>query len=229
MPLYLVATPIGNLEDITYRAVRILREADAIAAEDTRKTGLLLQRYEIDAKLISCHDHNEEGRAAQIAARVAAGESIALVSNAGTPTISDPGYRVVRRCLDDGLEVIPIPGPCALVAALAASGLPVHAFHFVGFLPRKSGKRRELLGTLGQLDATIITYESPERIAKVLGDVRDVLGERPVCLAREITKLYEEFLRGTPSELLERLGERTLKGELVMLIAPEGRVKSGDE
>ena len=226
MPLYIVATPIGNLEDITHRAVRVLGEVDAVAAEDTRKTGLLLKRYGIEAKLISYHEHNEPQRAEQIARRVAGGESIALVSTAGTPSISDPGYRVVRRCLDEGLEVIPIPGPCAVVAALSASGLPVHAFHFAGFLPRKSGKRRELLAELGRLDATIIFYESPQRLVKVLGDIREVLPDRPMCLGREMTKKFEEFLRGTPSELLAHFAEREPKGEFVALIAPEGRHKS---
>jgi 16S rRNA (cytidine1402-2'-O)-methyltransferase len=223
LPLYVVATPIGNLEDITYRAVRVLGEADAIAAEDTRKTRLLLERYGLGKPLISCHEHNEAARADQIARRVAAGESIALVTNAGTPSISDPGYRVVRRCLDEGLPVIPIPGPCAAVAALSASGLPVHEFHFVGFVPKKPGKRRELLAELGTLDATLILYESPFRIVKLLEDVRDTLGERPVCLAREMTKMFEEFLRATPSELLAHFAERPPKGEFVVLIGPGER------
>jgi 16S rRNA (cytidine1402-2'-O)-methyltransferase len=230
MPLYVVATPIGNLEDITHRAVRVLGEADAVAAEDTRKTGRLLEHYGLRKPLISYHEHNEPARAEQIVRRVAEGQSIALVCNSGTPSISDPGYRVVRRCIDEGLEVIPVPGPCASIAALSASGLPMHAFHFAGFLAKKPGRRRSQLRELGALDATIAVYESPYRVAKLLEDVREVLGERPVCLARELTKSFEEFLRGTPSELLERLAARPPKGEFVVLIGPEGRAakRSGD-
>ena len=222
MPLYVVATPIGNMEDITRRAVRVLSEADLIAAEDTRKTGLLLKRCEIATPMVSCHEHNEARRTAEIVGRVAAGEAVAIVSNAGTPAFSDPGYRVIRGCIDAGLEVIPIPGACAAVAALSASGLPANAFYFAGFPPKKPGKRRKALEHLAGLGVTVILYESPFRIVKLLADIREVMGERHVCLGREITKKFEEFLRGTPAELLAHFEERPPKGEFVVIVAPGG-------
>ena len=223
MPLYVVATPIGNLEDITYRAVRLLGEVDVIAAEDTRKTGRLLKHLGIEhASLLSYHEHNEAARADQIVRLVAEGGSVALVSNAGTPSVSDPGYRVVRRCIEAGEDVIPIPGACASVAALSASGLPMHRFYFAGFPPKKPGKRLKFLAELGELDATVVLYESPFRIVKLLGSVREALGERPLCVGREVTKKFEEFLRGTPGELLDHFEQHPPKGEFVVMIAPRG-------
>jgi 16S rRNA (cytidine1402-2'-O)-methyltransferase len=219
--LYLVATPIGNLEDITYRAVRVLREADVIACEDTRRTRGLLSHFGIAGKpLLSCHEHNEEIRAAELVERVAAGESVALVSDAGTPGISDPGYRVVQAMIAAGLRVEPIPGPSAVVAALAASGLPTDAYRFCGFLPPKQGQRRKALEALRTETATLVFYEAPHRIAATLADVEEILGDREVVIARELTKIHEEFLRGTAGRVRLELEQRSVvKGEIVLLAA----------
>jgi len=218
--LYLVATPIGNLEDITLRALRVLRECDVVAAEDTRRTGQLLRHFEIAKPLISYFQFNEAKRSEEIIERLKRGEKIALATDAGTPGISDPGERVVRAVIAAGLRVESVPGPCALVAALTASGLPTDEFHFVGFLPHKSGQRRNELTRLSQLTGTIILYESPYRIEKLLGELGEVMPERTVVLARELTKKFEEFLRGKPAALLERARQRPLKGEFVVLVSP---------
>src|SRR6478672_5756579 len=193
--LYIVATPIGNLEDITFRAIRILKEVDLIACEDTRHTRKLLSHYGIATQAISYHDHNEMARTEDLLARLRQGHSIAMVSDAGTPLISDPGYRVVSAAAAEGIQVIPIPGPSAAITALSASGLPTEAFRFCGFLPAKSGQRRSALEALIRETSTLIFYEAPHRILETLGDLRSILGNRQAVVARELTKLHEEFLR----------------------------------
>jgi 16S rRNA (cytidine1402-2'-O)-methyltransferase len=217
--LYLVATPIGNLEDITLRAVRVLREADLIACEDTRHTRKLLDHYGISKPTVSYHEHNEAARAAELVERLVAGASIALVSDAGTPLLSDPGYRVVAAAIEAGIAVVPIPGPSAALGALAASGLATDAFRFCGFLPPKSGARRKLLEELRGEPCTLIFYEAPHRILDALSDTASVFGARRVVVARELTKMHEEFLRGTASEVREQLAARNaIKGEFTLLI-----------
>jgi len=217
--LYLVATPIGNLEDITLRALRVLQECDVVAAEDTRRTGQLLKHFEIRKPLLSYFQFNEAKRSEEILDRLGRGEKVALVTDAGTPGISDPGERVVRAAVEAGFRVEAVPGACALIAALTASGLPSGEFHFIGFLPHKSGQRRKQLEALKEFAGTLVLYESPYRIAKLLAQLNEVFPERRVVLARELTKKFEEFLRGTPRELLEVLEKRSLKGEFVVLIA----------
>lgn len=217
--LYLIATPIGNLEDITVRALRILREeVDRIACEDTRHSRKLLDHYGIDKPLVSYHDHNERERGDELLAALRAGERIALISDAGTPLISDPGYRLVSAAAAEGIAVIPIPGPSAIPTALCASGLATDAFVFGGFLPPKQGQRRKALEAWAESPATLIFYEAPHRIADALEDVETVLGDRPVVLARELTKLHEEFLRGTANEVRARLTAGNTRGEMVLLI-----------
>jgi 16S rRNA (cytidine1402-2'-O)-methyltransferase len=216
--LYLVATPIGNLEDITLRALRILREADQIAAEDTRHTQKLLTHYEISRPLVSYHEHNEMTRAPELIVALEQGAKIALVSDAGMPLVSDPGHRLVTLCLQHHIPVVPVPGPSASLAALAASGLPNEEFLFVGFLPQRSGERRRAFERLRIEDRTLILYEAPHRIAECVADAREILGDRPACIAREVTKMHEEFRRGKLSELEESLRERPAKGEITFLI-----------
>ncbi len=218
--LYLVATPIGNLEDITLRALRVLRECDVVAAEDTRHTGQLLKHLEISRPMISCFAFNETRRSEEIIERLRRGEKVALVTDAGSPGISDPGERVVRAARTAGLRVEPVPGACALVAALTASGLPADEFHFVGFLPHKSGQRRRQLEELRAVPGTLALYESPYRVGKLLGELSEVFPGRTIVLARELTKKFEEFLRGTPAELLALTAKKSMKGEFVVLIAP---------
>lgn len=223
--LYIVATPLGNLEDITYRAVRILREVDAIACEDTRQTRKLLEHYGIEKPLLSYHEHNETDRAASIAARLAETGSVALVTDAGTPLISDPGYRVVSAAVAAGVVVTPIPGPSAVITALSASGLPTDSFRFGGFLPHKATQRRKLLERWKDDPATLIVYETPHRILEALEDIEAVLGARLVVIGRELTKLHEEFLRGTAAELRRDLAARAaIKGEMTLLI---GKAEQG--
>src|SRR5512139_3976030 len=199
--LYLVATPIGNLEDITLRALRTLRECDLVAAEDTRRTGLLLKHFEISKPLLSYYQFNEARRSEEILERLKRGEKVALVTDAGSPGISDPGERVVKAAIAARLRVESVPGPCALVAALTASGLPTDEFHFIGFLPHKSGRRRTKLESLRAFAGTLVFYESPFRIEKLLAELNEVFPGRDVVLARELTKKFEEFLRGKPAEL----------------------------
>jgi 16S rRNA (cytidine1402-2'-O)-methyltransferase len=222
--LYVVATPIGNLEDITYRAVRVLGQVNWIACEDTRQTRKLLDHYRIQTPQISYHEHNEMDRAKELCSRLLAGESGALVSDAGVPLISDPGYRLVHSAVGAGVVVQPVPGPSALLAALSASGLPTDAFHFGGFLPPKPGQRVHALEALKDEHATLIFYEAPHRVVEALADIRTVLGDRDVVVAREITKIHEEFLHGTASELRELLMAReSIKGEITLLIAKATR------
>src|SRR5215467_12860504 len=218
--LYLVATPIGNLEDITLRAIRILKEVDLIACEDTRHTQKLLGHYNIQKPLVSYHEHNEMTRAPELVVAMEQGAQIALVSDAGVPLVSDPGYRLVTLCLRHHLPVIPIPGPSAMLAALSASGLPNEEFLFAGFLPARSVERRRALERLRIEDRTIIFYEAPHRIEETLADAKEILGDRPACIAREVTKLHEEFRRGALSELLTSLEEKPARGEITLLVGP---------
>lgn len=218
--LYVVATPIGNLEDITYRAVRTLKEASVIACEDTRQTRKLADHFGLTAPLVSYHEHNERERTGELVARLEAGEAVALVSDAGTPLISDPGYRLVEAAVAAGIRVTPIPGASAMMAALSAAGLATDAVWFGGFLPAKSGQRRKALEQAGRLEATLIYYEAPHRIVELLADVEAVLGDRRVVAARELTKIHEEFLRGNASEVRAALEARpSIRGEFTLLIA----------
>ncbi len=217
--LYVVATPIGNLEDITFRAVRILREVDRIACEDTRHTRKLLDHYKIATPLVSYHEHNEQSRSEELLRELQSGKNLALVSDAGTPLIADPGYRLVRKAREQNIPVVPVPGPSALLAALSASGLATDSFVFGGFLPSKKSQRRKMLEELKTTAATLVFYEAPHRIAETLQDIAEVMLARPLVLARELTKIHEEFLAGTPSELRDQLAQRpALKGEFTILI-----------
>jgi len=218
--LFLVGTPIGNLEDITLRALRILKEVDQIACEDTRHTQKLLTHYDIHKPLVSYHEHNEMTRAPQLVVALEQGAKIALVSDAGMPLVSDPGHRLVSLCVRHRIPVVPVPGPSALLAALGASGLPNEEFLFAGFLPQRKGERRRALERLRIEDRTIILYEAPHRIAEAVADAREILGDRQACLAREVTKLHEEFRRGRLSEIAVSLEERPARGEITLLIAP---------
>jgi len=216
--LYLVATPIGNLEDITLRALRTLKECDVVAAEDTRHSGQLLKHFGISKPLLSCFHFNEARRSEEILERLGRGEKIALVTDAGSPGISDPGERVVRAARAAGLRVESVPGPSALVAGLTASGLATDEFHFIGFLPHKSGQRRKRLEGLRTVPGTLVLYESPFRIGKLLDELAAVFPARQVVLARELTKKFEEYLRGTPSELVALLSQRAVRGEFVVML-----------
>lgn len=218
--LYVVSTPIGNLEDLTYRAVRVLSEVDIVACEDTRHSQKLLHHYGIKTKTVSYHEHNERDRAGELLASIKSGLDVAVVSDAGTPGISDPGFRVVRMALEAGLRVVPIPGPTALVSALVASGLPSDDFFFAGFLPARSGARRTRLADLAAIPSTLVFYEAPHRIVASLEDAREILGERDAVVARELTKLHEEIVRGRLSELAARFsqGEQEPRGEMVVVI-----------
>jgi len=218
--LYLVGTPIGNLEDITLRALRILKEVDLIACEDTRHTQKLLNHYDIAKRLVSYHEHNEMTRSPELLIKLEDGAKVALVSDAGMPLVSDPGYRLVALCVRHKIPVVPIPGPSALLAALSGSGLPSEEFLFVGFLPQRSGERRRMLEHLRIEERTIILYEAPHRIAESIADAREILGDRPACIAREVTKLHEEFLRGKLSQLEESLAERPARGEITLVVGP---------
>jgi len=216
--LSLVATPIGNMEDIALRALRTLSEADIIFAEDTRHTAHLLNHYRIRKPLRSYHAFSEARQSEEIATRVAQGERVALVSDAGSPGISDPGFRVVRSCLEKGLTLEVIPGPCAAIAALSISGLPTDEFHFVGFLPSKTGARKRRLYQLAPLPGTLVIYESPHRLTRTLDQMIEIFPNRPMVVAREITKKFEEFRRGTIADLLAHFQTHPPKGEFVILI-----------
>ena len=218
--LYVVATPLGNRDDITLRALNILREVDLIAAEDTRKTRGFLTLHDIRNNLISYHEHNEAERTPTLVAKLIAGQSIALVSNAGTPTVSDPGYRLIEAALDNHLSIIPIPGVCAATTALSVAGLPTDSFIFVGFLAKKKAKRLRQLNELASQTRTLIFYESPKRILTLLNETCDVMGDRRGVVAREMTKLHEEFMRGRLSEIAAQLADRNdIKGEFTLLVA----------
>lgn len=217
--LYIVATPIGNLEDITIRALRVLKEVRLIAAEDTRRTRILLDKYLITTPLTSLHDHNERGKSGLILMKLQQGEDVAYVSDAGTPGISDPGYILVKEATARGIRVAPVPGSSALIAALSVSGLPMDSFVFLGFLPARAVRRRQLLASLKQEKRTLVFYESPRRLLTCLNDIDELLGEREVVVSREMTKIYEEFLRGTAGRLLADLGELQVKGEVTLIVA----------
>jgi 16S rRNA (cytidine1402-2'-O)-methyltransferase len=219
--LYLVATPIGNLEDITLRALRVLKEVDLIACEDTRQTLKLLSHYGIQTRLVSYHEHNEMTKAAELVVDLEGGAKIALVTDAGMPGISDPGFRLIALAIRHHVPVVPIPGASAFLAALVASGLPTDSFRFSGFLPSKSGQRRKLLQSIRESPRTQVFYEAPHRLLETLADVAEVLGsDRHVVVAREVTKLHEEFLRGRVTEVLDQLKSRgAVKGEITLLIA----------
>ena len=217
--MYLVSTPIGNLSDITLRALEVLRQVDLVASEDTRKTGLLLKHFGIKKPQVSFHEYNEEQAGYEIMRHIAEGKSVALVSNAGTPGISDPGFSLVQRAIRAGMPVTMIPGPTAFVMALVLSGLPAHSFIFRGFPPRKSGKRRRFLEEDKDSPYTLIFYESPYRLKAFLKDALEVLGDRPAALANELTKMFENVARGTLSELLAQLGDTEPRGEYTIVIA----------
>lgn len=221
--LWVVSTPIGNLDDMTYRAVTVLRAAAAIACEDTRHTRKLLTHFGIDTPMVSLHEHNEAQRTAELLARIEAGDTVALVSDAGTPLISDPGYRLVREAAARGIRVSPVPGASALLAALAAAGMPTDAFRFCGFLPRKEGERRQLLESLRSETATLVFYETPHRVLQSLADIAEVRGDPDVVAARELTKVHEEFIRGTASAVRQALAGRDLvRGEFTLVVGPVG-------
>ena len=224
--LYVVGTPIGNLEDITLRAVRVLKECDLIACEDTRQTSKLLQHYGIATRTVSYHEHNEKERAEELLAEFERGSRVALVSDAGMPGISDPGFRLISVAVEHKVPVVPIPGAAAFLAALVASGLPTDSFHFNGFLPAKRGQRKQSLESIRASSATQVFYEAPHRVVEAVEDIVEVLGStRHIVVAREVTKMYEEFLRGPASEVLATLKSRgDVKGEITLLIAkaPEG-------
>lgn len=217
--LYLVSTPIGNLEDISQRAIRLLGEVDLIACEDTRHTKKLLNHYGIQTRCISYHEHNERERATQLVEKLKSGANVAVVSDAGTPGISDPGFRIVRVAVENDIRVVPVPGPSALIAALVASGLPAAEFYFGGFLPSRSGARRTALTELRTIPATLIFYEAPHRIAGTLNDAHEMLGEREAAVARELTKMHEEIVHGKLSELAVRFSSAEhARGEMVLII-----------
>lgn len=218
--LYLVATPIGNLEDISLRALRILKEVDLIACEDTRQTLKLLSHFQIRKPLESYHEHNEMTRAPELIVRMEEGVRVALVSDAGTPVISDPGHRLVSLCLRHKVPVIPIPGPSAIVAALAACGLPSEEFTFLGFLPARPTERRRRLRQIASEPRSLVLYEAPHRMRAALRDALEILGDRPAVVAREVTKIHEEFLRGRIADLLRAFEEKEPRGEITLLIGP---------
>lgn len=230
--MFLIATPIGNLEDITQRALRVLREVQVVAAEDTRRTRRLLEHFGLTTAVVSLFEHNERARIPGLLKRLSGGESVAVVTDAGSPGISDPGYPLVRAAIEAGLRVESIPGPSAVIAALQVSGLPTDAFVFVGFLPPKGAARRRRLEELAQRRETIVAFESPHRIDSCLADLEAVWGERPMVLARELTKLHEQVLRGSPREVRAALTAAERRGEIVLVLAGRGRerhAKDGDE
>jgi 16S rRNA (cytidine1402-2'-O)-methyltransferase len=215
--LYIVATPIGNLKDFTFRAIDTLKEVDFVFAEDTRNSIQLMKHYKIETKIDSYHEHNNVKKIPKIINLLNEGKNIALISDAGTPTISDPGYKLIRACIDEEINIIPIPGASAVTAALSASGLPSDSFFFLGFLPHKKGRKKKI-SFLKSLDNTIIIFESPHRLLKTLKELHDELGERPVVVARELTKLYEEIIRGNFDSIIEYFESKKVKGEIVIII-----------
>lgn len=216
--LYLVSTPIGNLEDITYHAVRILQEVDLIAAEDTRHTRILLDHYQIQKPTTSYHDFNKLVKGKQLLVELQSGKKVALVTDAGTPGISDPGYYLINLAIESGIPVIPIPGPTALIAVLSTSGLPTDSFLFLGFLPRKTIARQHKLQTLAELSCTLVFYESPFRIAGLLQDIYTVFGNRRIVIGREMTKKFEEIIRGPVAEIINATANKTWKGEITVVL-----------
>ena len=223
--LYIVSTPIGNREDITLRALRILKEVDLIAAEDTRHTNLLLRHFGIQTPLTSYFEGNELKKKEFILSKLKHGNRVALVSDAGTPGISDPGFRLIQTAIENRITIIPIPGPSSVIAALSISGLPTDAFLFKGFLPHKSKRKRDLLKQLGEVRETLIVYESPHRLSETLNDILEIFGDREMVLTRELTKIYEEVIRGKISEIKDQIGGRKLKGEITLVIS--GKTRKG--
>lgn len=218
--LYVVGTPIGNLEDITLRALNTLKASDLIACEDTRRTQKLLNHYDIHTRTISYHEHNEMTRAPELVLEMEQGSVISLVSDAGTPVLSDPGFRLVHLAVRHKIPVIPVPGPSAMVAALTAAGLPMNEFMFAGFLPAKKSARRKALTSLATFEKTIVFYEAPHRIVESLRDIHEILGDRDAVIAREVTKIHEEFIRGSVSEIRSLIKKEPVKGELTVILAP---------
>ena len=221
--LFVVATPIGNLDDLSFRAIRVLREVKVIACEDTRHTRLLLQRYAIATPMVSYHEHNEKTRTPELVRRLQAGESVALVSDAGTPLLSDPGYTLIRQAIASGVPVVPVPGPSAITTALSVAGLPTDRFVFLGFLPRKSAERHRVLEALQTIPWTLVLFEAPTRVEATLKDLQAILGERPVALLRELTKRFEEVHRGTLREVLAQVQRRPLRGEVTVVVGGAAR------
>ncbi len=220
--LYIVATPIGNLDDITFRAVEVLKQVDLIACEDTRRTKILLEKYGIAKKLVSYYNYNERQKAEDLISELKSNKNVALVSDSGTPGISDPGYVLIKRAIEENIIVVPIPGPTALICALVASGLPMDEFVFVGFLPHKKGRRTKLQ-ELAQEERTVIIYESPHRILKTLNELLEYFGDRQIAVAKELTKIHEEFFRGKISEVLKKLTPDKIKGEFVIVISGKNK------
>jgi len=219
--LYVVATPLGNLEDITLRALRVLKAVDCIAAEDTRHSRKLLAHYGIATQLTSYHDHVERTRAPRLVERLKAGEDIALISDAGTPGIADPGYRLVRAAIDAGMRVVPIPGPSVVIAGLSVAGVPTDRFVFEGFVPARAAARRAFFERLGGEERTVVCFEAGRRLASALSDLAEILGDRRLVIAREVTKLFEDFVRGSARELAARAADLTPRGEVTLFIAPD--------
>ena len=225
--LFIVSTPIGNLGDITYRAVEVLKAADVILAEDTRRSGVLLRHYGIGGRLVSAHEHNERSRAGTVVEMLREGRDVALITDAGTPLLSDPGARIVREVVEAGFDVVPVPGASALLAALVASGISAERFAFYGFIPRKGGRRTELLEEIAALPYAAVLYESPNRTAELLRDLAAAAGaERRVAVGRELTKMHEEFFRGTAEDAASRFEKREVKGEIVVVV--EGRPEDAE-
>lgn len=227
--LYVVATPLGNLEDMTLRGIRVLKEVELIAAEDTRTTGKLLHHFGIETPQTSYFEHNEPRKAEALLTSLERGQKIALVSEAGTPGISDPGFRLIRLAIHHQIPVVPIPGSSAALAALSVSGLPTDSFLFLGFLPNKPTRRRKAIEEWKNWDRTLILYESPHRLAASLTDLLDILGDREIAVARELTKRFEEVLRGTISQVLQELGEKKIRGEITLVVAGKSRRKKPQE
>ena len=215
--LFVVGTPIGNLADITYRAVDTLNSVDFIFAEDTRVSKKLLNHYKIDKKIYSYHDHSKDSEVEKLTNLLESGNDVALISDAGTPTVSDPGYRLIRECVKKGVDIVPIPGPSAVTAALSVAGLPSDSFTFVGFLPQKKGRIKKI-EQLSEINNTIILFESPHRLLKTLNQLFEILGNRQVAIGRELTKLYEEIIRGNLKDVTQEFSKKSVKGEIVIMI-----------
>ena len=219
--LFVVATPIGNMEDITLRAIRVLKEVKLIAAEDTRRTKKILNHYGIDTPMVSYHEHNEKEVAARLVEKLKGGSDVALVSDAGTPGISDPGYRLVKLAIENSVPVVPVPGASAFTAVLSVSGLPTDEFTFKGFIPAQSGKRKRFLSDMKARGGTFVMYEAPSRIKKTLSEMREILGEARIVVAREVTKLYEEILRGAIPDMERAFSEKEPLGEITLVVRSE--------